>query len=621
MCGIAGLWSPGVRAGELRPIVERMTSTLWRRGPDDDGFWCGDGVALGMRRLSIIDVAGGRQPIASEDGSIVAVCNGEIYNHLQLRRDLQSRGHRFATGSDVEVAIHLYEELCTGMLAHLRGMFGLAIWDARRAQLLVARDRLGIKPMFVLERPGLLAFASELKALQATPWASRDVDEAGLDRYLARGYVPAPYTIFKGVRKLLPGHYLQVSASGSVMNPYWQLPPGIPAPIDERDALEELERRLQEAVSSHLMSDVPLGAFLSGGVDSSLIVAMMTAGADRPVRTFTIGFGGQTAGFLDERPYARLTSQRYRTEHVEFEVKPDVEAVLDEVVEAFDEPFADDSVIPSYYICQLARQHVTVALTGLGGDELFGGYERHLGIALSDRLERLAPRQARQLAAALLERLPDSSGGSHRVDHLKRFARAWALDGHARYRSYLTVFDPAARAALLTTPSPPTEVALPPIDDEPLLAWALRHDLLEYLPDDVLALTDRLSMWHSLELRVPFLDHPLVEFCQRVPVGFKVRGGSKKHLLKRLAGRWLPEEVLRHRKQGFEAPMATWLRRDLRDYVNSVLSPGRLSRYGLLRPDAVTELLAAHQEGRQRSSKQIFAILMLQKWLERRNRA
>ena len=310
MCGIAGLWSPGVHADQLRPVVDRMTSTLWRRGPDDDGFWCGDGVALGMRRLSIIDVAGGHQPIASEDGSIIAVCNGEIYNHLELRRGLEARGHRFATGSDVEVAVHLYEELGAGMLAHLRGMFGLALWDARRALLLVARDRLGIKPLFVIERPGLVAFASELKALQATPWASRDVDEAGLDRYLALGYIPAPLTIFRGVRKLLPGHYLQVSAAGSEARPYWRLPPGVPTPVDEGAALEELERRLQDAVSSHLMSDVPLGAFLSGGVDSSLIVAMMAKGADRPVRTFTIGFGGQTAGFLDERPFARLTSQR-----------------------------------------------------------------------------------------------------------------------------------------------------------------------------------------------------------------------------------------------------------------------------------------------------------------------
>jgi asparagine synthase (glutamine-hydrolysing) len=446
----------------------------------------------------------------------------------------------------------------------------------------------------------------------------REIDPEALRDYFAYGYVPAPRSIFRGAHKLLPGHLL-VAEKGAVKTfPYWSLEAKPDRSLSEGDWLEQLLSLLRDTVKGHLMSDVPLGAFLSGGVDSSLIVALMSEFTDGPVNTFTMGFGGGKGGFLDERGYARAVAERYGARHTEFEVQPDVEGILGEIVDAFDEPFADDSVIPSYHICRLAAQKVKVALTGLGGDEMFGGYERHLGLAVSGLYGAL-PAPLRGLIAKGMSLVPELKSGHYTVNHAKRFVRSAGLPPAERYRDFVSVFNDAGRRALFAGPPPP-EGAFEPFSScgaPTLLDRALLQDIATYLPEDILALSDRLSMWHGIELRVPFVDHEVVEFCARIPASLKVRRGQKKYLLKKLSRRFLPAEVIDHRKQGFAAPLAAWLRNDLKDAVSDALSPRRLARHGLLNADAVGRLWRDHQDRVELNDRKIFAVFMFQRWFER----
>ncbi len=545
MCGIAGIFELDGRAAP-RPIVERMVETLHHRGPDDRGFHHAGRLSMGMRRLSIIDVAGGQQPLSSEDGQVTVVCNGEIYNHQELRRELQAGGHVFKTRSDIEVIVHLYEEHGDGFIERLRGMFAIALWDERRQRLILGRDRLGIKPLFYAVEDGRVLFGSEIKALVGSGVLNRHLDPHALDRYLTCGYIPAPLSIYREIKKLEPGHVMICEQARVRTERYWQLR-FEPQPDPDEAALSRRFLELfADAVRTHLMSDVSLGAFLSGGVDSSLVVALMSECTSAPVKTFTIGFGGTVGGYLDERPYARLVSQRYGTDHTEFEVLPKIEEVLDEAVEAFDEPFADDSVIPTAYICKLARSEVTVALTGLGGDELFGGYERHLGLKLSAHYDRVPAFVRNGLVAPVVNRLPERRDGHYTVNHLKRFVRSAGLSPARRYLDYTTVFSDALKRAVCRPGSlngsagaVDTEYFDTPFASN-LVDRALYHDIHTYLPEDILALSDRLSMQHGLELRVPFLDHPLVEFCATIPSSMKIQSLTKKYLLKKLARPLLP---------------------------------------------------------------------------------
>jgi asparagine synthase (glutamine-hydrolysing) len=624
MCGIAGLWSGTGDIERRRPEVERMIGALQHRGPDDRGLYVGTRAAIGMTRLSIVDLASGHQPLSSEDGRIVVVCNGEIYNHEELRRDLAAKGHALRSRSDVEVVAHLYEEYGTRFVEHLRGMFAIALWDATRERLVLARDRIGIKPLFYANRGGTLLFGSEIKALMRGGTLRGSLDRDALDAYLTFGYIPCPLTIYEEIRKLEPGHLLICDATGVEITPYWRLSCDAEADGDEDTLARGFIDRFRGAVQSHLMSDVAVGAFLSGGVDSGLIVALMAECHGAPVKTFTAGFHSSGGGYLDERPYARMISRRYGTQHVELEIEPKLDEVLDEVVTAFDEPFADDSVIPSYYICKLARSEVTVGLTGLGGDELFGGYERHLGLQLGALYGRV-PSPVRRLLLSLLNRLPERRDGHHTVNHLKRFARAAHLAPSPRYLGYLSVFDAPLRERLCAREGRAGGADGAGTDmrffesrsGSDLLARALHHDTHTYLPDDVLALTDRLSMHHSLELRVPFLDHPLVEFCAAIPSRLKIRGLTKKYLLKKAARAYLPAEVLDHRKQGFASPMAAWLRGALKTYVTDALSPRRLAQHGLFDAGLVGTLLDEHMSRRESRDRQLFTLLMFQKWHER----
>jgi asparagine synthase (glutamine-hydrolysing) len=624
VCGIAGFYDVDPN-GPVRPdLIQSMCDAIVHRGPDDQGLYLGEGVALGMRRLSIIDVAGGHQPIPNEDGTLWIVFNGEIFNHQPLQDGLRLRGHRFRTRSDTETVLHLFEEEGPACLRHFRGMFAIAIWNARERTLFVARDRLGIKPLHYAFDGRRFVFGSEIKSLLCDPSVSRCPDWTAIDSFFTYGYIPAPWTAFAGVRKLLPGHYLLLDDKGMRDVQYWDLAMEPKHQGSPGDVSEEFVARFRESVQMRMLSEVPLGAYLSGGVDSSLVVAMMAEASAQPINTFTIGFGGGTGGFLDERPFAREVADRYRTNHRQFEVQPTVEDAMDAALSAFDEPFADDSVIPTHHICKLARQHVTVALTGLGGDENFAGYERYLGFKLSLLMERFPWRQSIALARPLVNALKEQKSGHYRVNHLKRFAAAAGLPAADRWQRYATVF-PREDRQRLYEPSIARQIDFDAVDRAGRayfenvdaaspLDRALYQDVKMYLPDDILALTDRLGMWHSLELRVPFVDHTLMEFCAKIPVGLKLRRGEKKHLLRRAAAPFLPDSVLSHRKQGFASPMASWLRGGMREFAEGALSRDAVVSAGILNPAEVERRLRAHQERRELNDRQIFALLMFQRW-------
>lgn len=629
MCGICGfLASAPLPSGTL----QRMNDVIFRRGPDGQGLLQTDTVGLAMRRLAIIDIAGGDQPIYNEDRSVVLVFNGEIYNYRTLRAGLLARGHQLRTESDTEVIVHLYEERGADLVRELEGMFAFALWDAARQQLLLARDRLGIKPLYIAQLPNGLLFGSEIKSLLATGLAPREIDWQALDGFLTYTFIPAPRSIYAAIRQVPPATTVTIGADGRLrQQTYWRVP-DVPAETHpEQEWVARIERSLQAAVESHLVSDVPVGAFLSGGVDSGLMVAMMAAASERPVETFTVGFAQAGSAFLDERQYARLIAQRYRLNHHEITVEPHVADIIEDIVAAFDEPFADDSVIPSYYVSQAAAGFVKVALTGLGGDELFGGYRRHLGVRLGDGYARL-PRVLRErLIGPLVRRLPEPRSASDVVDHLKRFTRGSDQSAASRYQDSMSTLPAAERARLYrpevtarldlaaTTQVLTDAFALPRHGDS--VARALQTDLRWYLPDDILRLTDRLSMWHSLELRVPYLDYRLVEEAMRIPSALKIRGMRQKHLLKEVARRWLPASVIDHRKQGFEAPMGQWLRGPLRTLMRDTLGSRSLAADGIFDPATVEQLQDEHLSGRRKHSKILFSLLMFQLWHAREPRA
>jgi asparagine synthase (glutamine-hydrolysing) len=630
MCGIAGVLELDAGACVAPSIISSMTDSMARRGPDDAGWMVDGPVALGMRRLAIIDVESGRQPITNEDDTLVIVFNGEIFNHQALQDGLRRRGHRFKTRSDTETILHLFEEEGPACLRHLRGMFAIAIWNTRTRTLFVARDRLGIKPFHYAFDGRRFVFGSEIKAILQHPAVTPTMDWTAADAFFTYGFIPAPWTIYKEIRKLRPGYFMLVDERGPREEQYWDVSFEQKLTGSPDDIASEFLARMRESVEMRMLSEVPLGAFLSGGVDSSLVVALMAQASARPVKTFTIGFGGGTGSFMDERPFAREVSERYGTAHRQFEVQPAVEEALDVALDAFDEPFADDSLIPTHHICRLAREQVTVALTGLGGDENFAGYERHLGFNLSLMTDRAPWRQMARVARPFVRGLREPRGGNYRLNHAKRFLDAAGLPPAARWQSYQSIAPQAQRRALYR---PEIAAAIdfdgvdrlgrqhferaPAVDP---LDRALYQDLKFYLPDDILALTDRVGMWHSLELRVPFVDHTIVEFCARIPAALKLARGEKKQLLRQAARPLVPASVLDHRKQGFASPMAMWLRGSLGGFVKTSLRREAIERSGVLMPDQVERHLTRHAERLALNDKQIFAMLMFERWWTRTKR-
>lgn len=609
MCGIAGFAGWPLASDEADRSVRAMCDAIVHRGPDDSGYFVAPEVALGMRRLSIIDVAGGRQPIGNEDGSIQVVFNGEIYNHHELRRDLLARGHTFRTRSDTETIVHLYEELGADCVTCLRGMFAIALWDARTERLLLARDRLGIKPLSYWVTPHGIAFCSELRSLLALPRYSWRLDERGIAAFLSLGYVPDPLTAFAGVAKLPPGHVLTWSRDrGAVVARYWSPVAAEAAGVDEATAAERLQQLLADAVASHLESEVPLGAFLSGGLDSSTVVALMARAAPIRPRSFAIGFNEVA---FNEAPHARRVAEAIGTDHTDLVLTPDADRWVDDLVALFDEPFADASALPTYVVSWLARRHVTVSLSGDGGDELFGGYTRYV-----DALRRPAvPAWARPLLHAVGQALPHIAPGRGRL-----------LD-RARPR-------PAAYAGTVALPLPPREggfaaPALVPREGQfgDILADAFAAagardfvsqmmlvDVATYLPGDILTKVDRMSMAVSLEARVPLLDHPLVEFALALPAELKIRDGKGKRVLRRAIGGIVPPDVLRHPKLGFAVPLGSWFRGPLRHRIDQFAMANN-GLYDLLDRAAVRRLAREHLMRRRDHSTALWRALVLHLWL------
>lgn len=616
MCGICGIVDPG--AAPDPEVVVRMRERLTHRGPDDEGLFRRGPVALAARRLSIIDLDGGHQPIAGEDGEVVAVQNGEIYNHRELRAELERAGHRFATACDTEVLVHAYEEWGDGFLERLRGMFAVALWDERRRRLLLARDRFGIKPLYYRQAGGALSFASELKAMLEQPGFSREIDPRAMAAYLAFNSIPAPLTIFAEARKLPPGHLLSWHEGELELRRYARPQPVAAGDVRRGSAAElaeELREVMRDSIRAHLVADVPVGVLLSGGVDSGALAALAAAESSEPVRTFSIGF--EEAGF-DELDRARLVAERYGTDHHELVVRPDAVELLPKLVEAFDEPFGDSSALPTWLVSELAAGEVKVALSGEGGDELFGGYYTYVADLLAPRIGRLAA-----LAAPLAERLPSSDARVGFDYKAKRFARAANLPPLERHHAWKEIFDPAARRALLGAADPGWD----PVDlyreryaetagAEPL-ARLQDVDLGIYLVDDLLVKTDRLSMAHSLELRVPFLDPAVAGFAMALPTGRKVRGFAKKRLLRQALAPLLPKQVVGGRKQGFSIPLAAWLRGPLEPFAREVLATATLERQGCLDPATVAALLDRHRSGREDLSRQIWGLMSFTLWFDR----
>jgi asparagine synthase (glutamine-hydrolysing) len=621
MCGIAGKAS--VRGHVERDLVERMCKVVEHRGPDSRGIHLDEGVGLGVQRLSIIDLKTGDQPIYNERRDVVVVLNGEVYNYRELRSELIRRGHTFSTQSDTEVIVHLYEDYGDNCVSHLRGMFAFALWDARERRLLLARDRIGKKPLFYASLDGSLSFASETKSILQDQEVPREVDLDAIDAFLHFQYVPQPLSAFAHLRKLPPAHILVWKDGTSSLRRYWRLgfEPKLDVPSHE-DVHELIRTRLLEATTLRLRADVPVGAFLSGGVDSSAVVAAMAQTSPSRIATFAIGFASDR---FDERPFAREVADLYATEHHEFVVEPSAIELMPRLAWHYGEPYADQSAIPSFYLAEVTRRHVTVALNGDGGDENFAGYRRYIGNLVAGRLDAI-PRPVAKVAARVGARIE----GGRRLDSARQRARrllqSLPLSPRDRYLTWMATFTEPERSALYThdvraavdavtgrsTASDAFETtnAVAPLDR------LLDIDVHSYLPDDLLVKMDIASMAHSLEVRSPMLDHLFMETVARLPAGLKLDRGTTKKVFKDALRAWLPDHILDRPKHGFGVPMGDWLRGELRTLPTDVLLDPRAVSRGLFRPDGVQQLIDDHAVGRFDNSKKLWSLIQLEIWFQ-----
>jgi asparagine synthase (glutamine-hydrolysing) len=621
MCGIAGALAPRQDLPPPPGAAERFAAAMVHRGPDGHGFFQRGPIALAHRRLSIIDLSeAGRQPMTNEDGQVAIVVNGEIYNHAELRADLIAKGHRFRSGSDSEVVAHLYEEVGARVPEMLRGMFAFALWDARTSTLLLARDRFGEKPLYYGERPDGFVFASELGALLADPRTPATLSLPALDAYLALQYVPSPDTIYEELKKLPAGHTLEIRCGGRPVVRRYYRPSFAPslARLDEAEAIARVRAAVETAVRDRLMSDVPLGAFLSGGIDSSIVVACMARATGAPVKTFSVGFseGGRAD---DELPYARLVAERYRTEHHELVVEPDMIGLLPEIVRHHGEPFGDSSAVPTRYLCQLARRHVKVALSGDAGDEAFGGYRRYVWAHVAERLLRL-PAPLRAVAAGALRAAP---GG--RARWLREYGARLGSDEATRYLRFVCHFSAGEKAEIYTP-----ELRQRFARDATAEAFAARLqgseatdvvgrlqdlDCATYLPDDILSKVDIASMSHGLEARAPFCDHEVVALGAALPGRLKLHRGKGKAILKRAFADLVPAEIVERRKKGFALPIGRWLAGRLHPVARDLLLSPEARQRGLFVPAAVEALLDRHRAGEDHGER-IWNLMVLETWFQ-----
>jgi len=623
MCGIVGVINANQRSLDRR-VLEGMNRCIVHRGPDDDGFYLRENVGLAMRRLSIIDLAHGKQPIHNHDRTKWIVFNGEIYNYQQLREDLEKRGHRFYTNSDTEAIVHLYDEYGVDCVQHLRGMFAFAIWDETDKSLFVARDRVGKKPLlYSFQKNGTFVFGSEFRALLAHPDVSREVDYRAIDSYLSYFCVPAPQTAFRQIRKLEPAHWLRWKDGQIEIKRYWQPDFSKKIKISETEAEEETVRILRESTKLRMISEVPLGAFLSGGVDSSTVVALMAQESSQPVKTFSIGFEEQD---YSELKYAKQVAEAVGAEYHEFIVKPDALEVLPILVRHYGEPFADPSALATYYVARETRKYVTVALNGDGGDESFGGYERHLAMRLAEKYHRLPKFLRQTIVEKLFDAIPTSEIKRNRFRDAKRFLKVAALPKTERYSRWLSSYRPEDKLELYTEAFQ-KEIAgynsyqifdkwFAKANGSGVLDATLLTDMMTYLPNDLLVKVDIASMAVSLEARSPFLDHHLIEFAASLPENLKVKNLELKYLLKKIAAKLVPKEVVHRRKMGFGIPISHWFRGEMKDFVKQILLSEKFAGRGIANPKYVEKLVSQHIEAKEDHSWKIWILIMLELWFQ-----
>jgi asparagine synthase (glutamine-hydrolysing) len=625
MCGIAGIMYASPERRVDPGLLDRMAHTIAHRGPNDSSVWTTSGVGLAHRRLSIIDLEGGHQPIGNEDGSIQVIFNGEIYNYRDLRTDLQARGHILRTGSDTEVLVHSYEEWGDEFVTRLRGMFAFAIWDGRRRRMLLGRDRLGIKPLYIYRDPEKLLFASELKAILADPSVARQVDDGALQEYLAFGRTLGERSIFRGISKLPPGHVVAASFGSLERTPrrYWQLE----LVADERLSVPEWQRavhdKVTDAVKAHLVADVPVGAFLSGGLDSSIVVACASGLVDQPLQTFSIGFNEQ---HFNELPYAKAVADAFHTRHTEQTVTADAVSLMGELARYYDEPFGDSSAIPVYLVSRLASRSVRVVLSGDGGDEAFGGYSRYIRDLSEDRVRRLLPSWVRRNALSRLGRAWPRSDWLPKPLRGKSWLTNVARDAGSAYARTLSIADAGIRQGLMapdragrldvTAPEAVIQAAYEAQPTRDTLTAMCATDIATTLPDDYLVKVDRASMAHGLEVRPPLLDHELIEFAMRIPSRYKVRGGKGKWIFSEAFAPDLPPIVRSRPKQGFELPVDEWLRGPLRGMFESSVLSASAPIAGLVDQEAARLLYASHLRGWHSNGQILWSLLALGAWAE-----
>lgn len=619
MCGLCGIFIPDSQGAPVsKGDILRMNDTLRHRGPDDEGVHVGVGIGLGHRRLSIIDLAGGHQPISNEDKSVWVLLNGEIYNYPELRHDLLSRGHRFSTHSDTECIAHLYEDVGEECFSRLRGMFAIAIFDVLNRRLLLARDRVGKKPLFYANLRDRFVFGSELKALLASDDFPRDIDEEALSDYFSFGYVPAPKTIYRAARNIRPGHYLVASHFGLRERCYWNLSFRAHEGRTQKEWCEAIRSSLEDATRLRLMSDVPLGAFLSGGVDSSAVVAMMARVSNAPITTCSIGFAEDE---FNEAEHARRVAGKFRTEHFERRVEPDAIDVIGKLAWHYDEPFADPSAVPTYYVSKVAREKVTVALGGDGGDENFAGYTRYLFDSVENRIRRLLPADVRATIFAPLGQIYPSLSWAPRMIRGRRRLQSLALDPLSGYFNSISLFQTREKEQLLTADFHSTlkgydslsvlEEHYTAADTDDPLSRIQYVDIKTYLPDDILVKVDRASMAVGLEVRAPLLDHKLMEMAAAIPSRLKLAGLRPKYIFKKALEPILPHETLYRPKQGFDIPLKHWFRRELHDFAYDALFG---SYDEMLNRPYLLKLWQQHQSKRIDRSPSLWAVLMYLQW-------
>lgn len=624
MCGICGVVNIEHEDPVKSDILKEMCDVIKHRGPDDEGFLLDGHVGIGMRRLSIIDLNTGKQPISNENGSVWIVFNGEIYNHIELRHELEKKGHQFKTKTDTEAIVHAYEEWGENCVQKLNGMFGFAIWDKRKQMMFIARDRIGIKPMYYFFDGKRLIFGSELKSILKAEDIPKRVDLQALDNFLTFEYIPAPLSIFQDIKKLPAGYYLTLRNGNIKVRNYWELNFQANG-LDERSVQNNLKELLQDAVKIRLMSDVPLGAFLSGGIDSSTTVALMAQVMDQPVKTFSIGFEDST---YNELEYARMIAKKFNTDHHEFIIKPDAVELTEQLIGFLDEPFGDFSIFPTYLVSKMARDYVTVVLSGDGGDELFAGYDPYIADRLFAKYAKI-PRFIRNgVIAKMADIIPPTSKKKGFINRTKRFIEGAKLPEDLHHTRWMIFLQELEKEMLYAddmksgiTENDPYKFirhyfANSAYNKNDEVSRQLYVDIKTYLVDDILVKVDRMSMATSLEARVPFLDHRFVEFSATIPSSMKLKSNMTKYILKKSMEDILPHDILYRGKEGFSIPIKNWLKNELKPMLTDTLSTEKVKREGFFNPDYINRLIKEHLKGKENHSHRLWALMMFGMWYD-----